>query len=149
MNKISLKKLWKEYWLELLTTALFLIILLNLLFNSKFNSNIITNFILFRPENTIIIFIILCGLVVVFGSLFFAQMHPKTLKSTKKLSSFAQALNCTDVCKESITQTPFLSYRKSIVNSFNAIKNEMPIDINKSNSHIIDLVFEYEERLNI
>jgi len=138
------KKKLKEYWAEIVTSLVFVTMLLILIFNIGFRKNIITNFILFRPENAIIAVLMLLGLTVLFGSMFLVQRHPKTLKSTKRKSVFDATLIVSDVRTDSITQTE-LALSKFVISH----RNKMPVDIDRNNPRVINLIFDYDERLNI
>lgn len=142
----------KNIWKHLLKTYLFEIIALLtaaiiflLLLNSDFSRRLITGFTYFRPEYTFTLFVIFFVLTATLFWLMYMQARKKKLKSTKKLSSFAKTVEKSHTIRE-MSQTQTLFTTNTV---FANEKNEMPKDIDKSNPNIIELYFEYEEKLNI
>lgn len=144
MNKKGLKHYLKTYLFEIIALAVFALILIQLL-NIDFARRLITSFTYFRPEYTFTLFVIFILLTAVLFLLLIMQIRKKKLKSTKRLSLFAKTVDRSH-------KTRALSQTQIVYTSETGIsgeKNIMPKDIDGTSPSVVELYFDYEEKLNI
>jgi len=138
-------QIFKEFSVEICALAMLLAFVLVLVFNKNFSNAIITNFEFLRPEFAIIWFSVMLGLAILLTLMFFLGTKKKKLQSTKKLSAFDKTLEHSDKSREmSQTQTVYSERIKST-----GSRVDMPKDIDKSNTNVVELYFCYEGKLNI
>ena len=134
----------KKCLFEIIVFMVFAIILIQLL-NIEFVRRLITGFTYVRPEYTFTLFVIFSIFTFVIGLFLFLQVRKKKLKSVNRLSPFAKTVVRSHKLREmSQTQIAY-SVEVSMVEQ----KVDLPKDINKINPNMIELYFNYEEKLNI
>ena len=145
MKKIDLKKYIKTFTFEIVVSVLALLFMLIIGVNGGFSKGLITNFELFRPEKTFILLIAFAAVSVLIFLTFFVQVRKRKLKSTKQKSAFAETVELSHKKRDiSVTQ---IVYRSNAV--ITGKNNDMPKDIISTNPNIVELYFNYEEKLNI
>ena len=147
MNNKKTTNLLRSFAIEIIISLLGILLIVMVLINKDFSKSLVTNYIIFRPEYSFILLIGFIALFILFLIIFISQRRKKKLKSTKKLSPFAKTVIRSHKVRE-MSQTQIV-YTSTIDINNNFKKIDMPKDIKKTNTQIIDLYFKYDPNLNI
>lgn len=156
MRKYGFKDYLRLFLFEIIAFIIAVLILIQLL-NTDFVSRLITGFAFFRPEYTFTLFVVFTVLTAILLLLLLMQVRRKKLKSTGKQSAFSKTVIREHKIRDmSRTQAAISGIRSEsggmrylMPGDIPGIKSDMPGDIDEASPHVIELYFNYEEKLNI
>lgn len=144
MNRKDFKHYLKAYLFEIIAFLVAVLVLVQFI-NEDFSRALITSFALFRPENTRIAVWVFVTFTAFSILLIFVQARKKKLKSTKKLSAFAKTVERSHKIRAmSVTQVTYIP-EPEVIDRLNVL----PGDISSGDPGIVELYFDYEEKLSI
>jgi multisubunit Na+/H+ antiporter MnhB subunit len=141
-NKKTIWHIAKQFLFEIIAAVIFIAIASLFLFDENFSKTIITGFL--RPDAAFTFLVVFACLSALLVFLFLIQARKKKLKSTKRMSEFANTVVCDHKVRAMSVTQAFYEQGAAIT----SLKNQLA-DTDTRNPNILELYFNYETDLNI